>query len=221
VDRLLACDYDGTLAFQGCIEPAALAAVSRWRAAGGRFAIVTGRTLEDLFGHFGHKELLDAVVAEDGAVVWNTKTGDIRTLAEGPPVDFVADLQRRGVPIIAGRVTLYTLKPHDEAVRLAILERGIKHHIVLNWDAVMILPPGINKAFGCRAMAMELGIPMDRVAAIGDGENDHSLLRACGQSAAVANAVPSLKEVAKWVMRAERGEGVAEFVDRLLVPEVV
>jgi hydroxymethylpyrimidine pyrophosphatase-like HAD family hydrolase len=56
---------------------------------------------------------------------------------------------------------------------------------------------------------------MSRVAAIGDGENDHSLLLAAAESAAVANAVTSLKGVARRVTAGERGMGVAEFVDAL------
>lgn len=215
-DRLLASDFDGTLAMHGVLEEPALEAIIRWREAGGRFAIVTGRTLDDLFGHFEHQKLLDAVVAEDGAVVWDARTGATQALAPSPPVDFVADLQRAGVPVIAGKVTLYTVKPHEDEVLAAIRRHGLEHHIVFNWDAVMILPPGINKATGARAVAQHLGIHMGNVAAVGDGENDHSLLEACGFSAAVANAVPSLKKRARVVLKQASGRGVLEFVEHLL-----
>ena len=48
-------------------------------------------------------------------------------------------------------------------------------------------------------------------------ENDHSL-EICAVSAAVSNAVPSLKERAQVVTVGARGAGVAEFISRLLNP---
>jgi hydroxymethylpyrimidine pyrophosphatase-like HAD family hydrolase len=55
---------------------------------------------------------------------------------------------------------------------------------------------------------------------VGDGENDHSLLGACGVGVAVANAVPSLKEEADLVTRRENGKGVKELIDRLVLNDL-
>jgi hydroxymethylpyrimidine pyrophosphatase-like HAD family hydrolase len=41
---------------------------------------------------------------------------------------------------------------------------------------------------------------------VGDAENDQSFLSICGYSAAVANAVPSLRERVHWVTRGVRGD---------------
>ena len=46
--RVLACDYDGTLASQDRIGPEARAALERAREAGLRLVLVTGRTFFDL-----------------------------------------------------------------------------------------------------------------------------------------------------------------------------
>jgi hydroxymethylpyrimidine pyrophosphatase-like HAD family hydrolase len=54
------------------------------------------------------------------------------------------------------------------------------------------------------------------VVGVGDAENDDALLRFCGVGAAVANALPKLKEAADIVLDRARGEGVAELIDRML-----
>jgi hypothetical protein len=62
--------------------------------------------------------------------------------------------------------------------------------------------------------------------AVGDAENDHAFLRACGCAAAVANALPMLKETADIRLAGARGAGVAELVElicrddaRIIPPE--
>ncbi|HSD34061.1 MAG TPA: HAD hydrolase family protein, partial [Alphaproteobacteria bacterium] len=50
----------------------------------------------------------------------------------------------------------------------------------------------------------------------GDAENDHAFLRLCGASAAVANALPSVKDECDLVTRGARGAGVAELIGRIL-----
>jgi hypothetical protein len=51
---------------------------------------------------------------------------------------------------------------------------------------------------------------------VGDAENDHALLQLCGVGAAVANALPSLKDHADLVLDRSHGAGVAKLIDRML-----
>ena len=80
----------------------------------------------------------------------------------------------------------------------------------------MVLPAGVNKESGLRAALEELEISPRNVVAVGDAENDFAFLNLCGMPVAVANALPRLKEAAALVTQGERGEGVAELVDRWL-----
>ncbi|HZR22452.1 MAG TPA: HAD hydrolase family protein, partial [Vicinamibacterales bacterium] len=50
----------------------------------------------------------------------------------------------------------------------------------------------------------------------GDAENDQAFLRSCGLSVAVANALPSVKELANVTTTGARGAGVTEMINRLL-----
>jgi hypothetical protein len=54
------------------------------------------------------------------------------------------------------------------------------------------------------------------VVGIGDAENDHAFLRACGCSAAVANALAAVKDTADFVTRGTRGAGVEELIAEML-----
>jgi hydroxymethylpyrimidine pyrophosphatase-like HAD family hydrolase len=83
----------------------------------------------------------------------------------------------------------------------------------------MILPSGVNKATGLAAVLSELGIGADRVVGVGDAENDHSLLSACGLGVAVSNAVPALKKSADLVTAGARGQGVVELCELLIATD--
>ena len=74
----------------------------------------------------------------------------------------------------------------------------------------------MNKATGLRAACKRLGLDVAEVAGVGDAENDHAFLEVCGLSVAVANALPSIKERAKFVTRGDHGKGVEELIERLL-----
>ena len=80
----------------------------------------------------------------------------------------------------------------------------------------MILPKGVNKAAGLHYAIAELGLSAERIAGIGDAENDIDLLQSCGLAIAVENALPDLKAIAHHVTSQPRGAGVQELVDWIL-----
>jgi hydroxymethylpyrimidine pyrophosphatase-like HAD family hydrolase len=85
----------------------------------------------------------------------------------------------------------------------------------------MILPSGVNKATGLRAAAQRLGLEPAQIAGVGDAENDHAFLEICGYSVAVANALPVIREKVNYVTTGDHGDGVTEFIGRLLAPAEV
>jgi len=67
---VLALDYDGTIARDGVLDPEVRAAIAEVRAQGLTVLLVTGRTLSDLKKVAGDLGFIDAVVAENGAVLY-------------------------------------------------------------------------------------------------------------------------------------------------------
>ena len=55
---------------------------------------------------------------------------------------------------------------------------------------------------------------------VGDAENDHAFMRVCECSAAVANALPAVKDTADIVLKQDHGAGVAELIDRMLANDL-
>lgn len=76
------------------------------------------------------------------------------------------------------------------------------------------------KASGLDAALAELGLKAEEVAGVGDAENDHAFLERCGVAAAVANALPSIKERAHFVTQQTHGAGVTELIDWILAADL-
>ncbi len=217
----LATDFDNTLASEGRVSAAARAALGRLRASGRRAILVTGRRLEDLLRLCECSELFDYAVAENGALLYEPKSREIELLGEPPPGPFIEALRRRGVqPLEVGKVIVATHAPHEAAVLEAIRSLGLELQVVFNLNAVMVLPAGVNKGAGTKLALRRLGMSPHEAVAVGDAENDHSLLQLAECPAAVANAVPSIKEIAAIVTRGAAGEGVAELIGELVANDL-
>ncbi len=214
--QVLATDYDDTLATNGRIAPELVEGLRRLRASGRRAVLVTGRQLDDLLQVCPEISLFERAVAENGAVVFRPAGGEAVRLADPPPRAFCDLLRRKGVPFSTGRVIVSTHVPHEEQVLDAIRRLGLELQVIFNKGAVMVLPSGTNKATGLQAALDELHVSPARVIAVGDAENDHALLRACGCGAAVANAIPSLKKESDLVTNAKNGRGVLELIEGML-----
>jgi hydroxymethylpyrimidine pyrophosphatase-like HAD family hydrolase len=218
----LATDYDGTLATDGRTPPDAISALGRLKASGRQAILVSGRRLDELFEVFPQIDLFDSVVAENGAVVYFPHTKEKTLVGKPPPAEFIDRLKSLGVnPIDVGEVVVATWLPNQIAVLQAIQETGLELHIVFNKSAVMILPAGVNKATGLGFALRKLGLSFHEVVGVGDAENDHSFLQRCECSVAVANAAPSILNLADFVTQREAGRGVAELVDELIADDLL
>jgi hydroxymethylpyrimidine pyrophosphatase-like HAD family hydrolase len=214
--RALATDYDGTLARHGVVAAPTLAALERFKASGRTLLMVTGRELPDLRSVFPALDLFDAVVAENGALLHRPGFADA-LLALPAPTALVGELRRRGVtPLAVGRSIIATLSANAASVEAAIAASAPRWRMIFNNDSVMVLPEGVDKASGLMAALHVLGLAPAEVLGVGDAENDHPFLAACGVSAAVANALPSLKAEVDLVTDGAEGAGVAWLIERVL-----
>nr|BFE78464.1 hypothetical protein GCM10020093_010650 [Planobispora longispora] len=213
----LACDYDGTLAADGRIDDATMAALERLVRSGRRLIMVTGRDMDELTSVFDRLDLFERIVIENGAVLYDPVRQETTPLAEAPPAEFADSLRRAGVrPLTVGEVIVATREPHDGTVLDTIRDLGLELQVIFNKGAVMVLPSGVNKATGLAAALDELGLSPHNTVGVGDAENDHAFLSACECSVAVANALPAVKERCDVVTGRARGAGVTELIDRIV-----
>ena len=211
----LATDYDGTLAADGSVDDSTKEGLQRLKAFGKKLILVTGRELPDLRNSFAHLSLFDAVVVENGALLYLPSTDEERPIGASPPAALVDALKSKNVaPLSIGRGIIATWTPNESTVLQAIRELGLDWQVIFNKGAVMCLGPGVNKASGLNAALEVLDLSPFNVVAIGDAENDLSFMSACGCAVAVANALDTVKAKADIVTKGARGAGVCELIDR-------
>jgi hypothetical protein len=142
-------------------------------------------------------------VAENGGVLCTDHTH--RALTAPIPHELEGALDGRGIIARHGEV-LVACSAADEIIVLEeVRHLELECQLIRNRGELMVLPAGVSKGTGLLAALGELGVSHHNTIAIGDAENDHSLLEVAEVGAAVANAVPSLKEQADIVF--DRGDG--------------
>jgi hydroxymethylpyrimidine pyrophosphatase-like HAD family hydrolase len=78
-----------------------------------------------------------------------------------------------------------------------------------------ILPKGASKGTALRKMTELFGIDIAKTIAVGDYNNDISMLETAGAGFAVANAVPEVKAAANYTTVSNNDGAIAAIVDML------
>lgn len=219
--HVLACDYDGTIADAGRVADTTRAALARVRESGRKLLLVTGRVLPDLRRVCPDlDEMFDAVVAENGAVLYFPARREVRALGAPPEAALVDALRRQDIPFHLGTSIVASHGVHAEAALAAIRETGVERTLVFNKGDVMLLPGGVTKATGLGAALEAMELSPHNMVGVGDAENDHAFLGICECAVAVADAVAALRERADYVTRAPGSRGVVEFIEEHLLRDL-
>lgn len=78
-----------------------------------------------------------------------------------------------------------------------------------------LVPKGVNKGKALEKLTELLGIPMDRVIAVGDNINDIELIKTARIGIAVENANTKLKQVADFITPCPCGSALAYIIENL------
>ncbi len=87
-------------------------------------------------------------------------------------------------------------------------------------EAAEIGPAGIDKASGLQWLCDHLGIDAAEVMVFGDNTNDHTMLEWAGHGVAMGNAPARTRAIADHVAPANDADGVAVFIEDLLLNRV-
>lgn len=210
--RVLALDYDGTIATDGRIDPDVAAAIAGFRVEKRTAVLVTGRILDDLRCRLGTLRGFDAVVAEEGAVLAFPRSGSSRVLGPRVPDALLERLRSRGIPFLVGQCLLECEAAWAGAVLELVRELELPLVMHFNRGRMMVLPQAISKATGLREALRSLRLSVHNAIGIGDAENDHELLAACEVGVAVAWGSTALKSAADQVLQGDGPRAVAGFV---------
>jgi hypothetical protein len=212
---VLAIDFDGTIAQNDRLDPVARAAIADLRSQGITVVLVTGRILEDLRRDVGDLHFVDAIVAENGAVVEFPESGYARVLGPPPIPELVTALRQEGLDIAVGRVVIDARAEDAPRILAAIRRLELPVVLVFNRGRVMILPQAISKATGIREALVMLRLSPHNAVAVGDAENDHELLRICEVGVAVEWGSAALKKSADQVLPGRGPADVGPYIRSL------
>jgi Cof subfamily protein (haloacid dehalogenase superfamily) len=79
-------------------------------------------------------------------------------------------------------------------------------------DYLELLPAGASKGQALRFLASHLGIPVDRVVAVGDQENDLEMIQAAGLGIAMPHSPPHVRAAAAHVAPPQASGGLAALL---------
>ncbi len=213
--RVLALDYDGTIATDGRLHADVRAAIAEVRARGVVVVLATGRILSDLRVLVGDIDAFDAVVAENGAVLALPRSGRTSVLSAPPHDGLLGLLRLRGMQPRPGSCVI-ELPASDAHAALEIV-RALQLPLSLqfNRDRLMLLPQAVSKATGLREALRMMRLSAHNAIAVGDAENDHELLLACEAGYAVAWGSPALQAAADALVVGDGPAAIAGWIRRI------
>ncbi|TAJ35160.1 MAG: HAD-IIB family hydrolase [Nitrospirae bacterium] len=213
--RVMAFDFDGTLALDGAVSSELESALEQCRASGHALFLVTGRRFETVsLGHMG--ELFTGVVWENGAVLAHTASGEIYLPFGQIGAHLLKALEETGIPFERGLAIAATWVPHDQVVWRVLGTQPYSGGAAVEYNkgAVMIVPPGAAKGAGLQRLLTICGFSARNLAAFGDAENDLSMLTLAEVGVAVGDAVPAIRDLADVVAVEPGPAGVLEVLQR-------
>jgi hydroxymethylpyrimidine pyrophosphatase-like HAD family hydrolase len=90
------------------------------------------------------------------------------------------------------------------------------HYTYAGVQYIDLTAEDVNKGTALAALAEQLDLYPDQIAAIGDQCIDLKMLQYAGLPVAMQNAVPELKDVAAWIAPSNDEDGVAWVIEKIL-----
>lgn len=121
-----------------------------------------------------------------------------------------------------GRISKINFYTTNLKERANIIESLQADQLPLNYvsglaDNIEMISYSAGKGVGLTALCGHLHLTRDQVIAVGDNNNDISMLHAAGLAVAMGNAVPELKAVADEVTGDNAHDGVAEVIRKYIL----
>jgi Cof subfamily protein (haloacid dehalogenase superfamily) len=87
-----------------------------------------------------------------------------------------------------------------------------------SFDLLEFLHPDVSKGNALKTIAADLHIAPEEVIAIGDNHNDLGMMRFAGLGVAMGNAHDEVKAEADYVTLSNAEEGVADLIEKIILP---
>ncbi|WP_294342698.1 Cof-type HAD-IIB family hydrolase [uncultured Clostridium sp.] len=111
---------------------------------------------------------------------------------------------------------VYNTKEIEE-LKMKLKEIDSIEVVSSNHNNFEIMNKGVSKGKAVETLAKEYGIPKDEVIAIGDGENDLSMIKYAGLGVAMGNSSDFIKEQADYVTDTNVNAGVGKVIKKFVL----
>ena len=145
-----------------------------------------------------------------GAGLPPASSGVLKMLFVAEPAAIEAELKPYWRDLLSGRIS------SPSSPELAI-PAGLASSMQAVANMLELVPAGVDKGLGLRAVLHDLGIDPADAVAVGDGGNDLPMMRAVGTPVAMGNAVAEVKGAARHVVGTNDECGVAEAIERFVL----
>ena len=122
------------------------------------------------------------------------------------------------IPEVTKIVTARTAEEIDSKMPL-ISESYYDRFTIVKSQPVLLefMPNGVHKANGLKFLAEELNIKPEDMMAIGDMENDYSMIDYVGLGVAMGNGDERIKDIAQYVTKSNDEHGVAHAIKKFVL----
>ena len=111
-------------------------------------------------------------------------------------------------------------RKHIESFREYVLpySEGKMDVCFSNYEYLEFMPAGINKGNSIKWMCEYLNIPLENTIAVGDAENDITMIKAAAVGAVMKNANDDIKQYGNYITEKDNNEGgVAEVIKKFML----
>ena len=262
---LIASDLDGTLLRDDkTISETDIAAIRRFREAGGIFTVATGRSIPTVTPYLEALQLDVPIALYNGAMlydpvckrtIWKAVLPEVakkvvphiyRIFGETVGIEVLDDhalyavvyndfihwhLNGEGYQVPYKRCAIEDVMSKQwlkvmfaaEKGQVDALQRELENlnirgaRIVHSAERLVeMVPEGAHKGAALKRLCSEIGIPLEKTAAIGDFYNDLEMIETAGFGIAVSNACREVQAAASLVVSSNEQNGVAEAIEYVM-----
>ncbi len=180
-----------------------------------KFILASGRSLDFMLDFKAKNPIWDAIVAENGAIIYFPETRNTIRINEVDGKRICRVFSNANFPVTLRDSTVSVKRRYERGIRRILDSEGLEANLERNVDRIMVLPRNVNKKAGIRIALEELGIEPKSCAFFGDSENDISMFTFPGLTVATKNAHPELKKQADEILKSAIPQGLTTYLNSI------
>ena len=135
-------------------------------------------------------------------------------------IEIVADMKRKILTMQQNVLKFVIISQNDDVLAKIRREAHLISQVDVmssNYDNFEIVDKGVSKGEALKFLSKELGIAPEEMIAIGDNENDISMLKYAGLGIAMDNGEQCAKDIAQYITATNEEDGVALAIEKFIL----